>query len=411
MMTFNVLEYCRAIDLPLVFSSTREVYGDVHRFEGTARTTRRLRLHREPLLGVEDRLRGVHLLLREVLRPPLPRLPLLERLWPLRQRPRAGWSACSPVHPPALAGRADHRLRRRGQGARLHLHRRLRRRHRRGDRAARRRPVANETINLAYGEGNTLVQRGRADRRRTRRDTRIAGHPRSWARSPATSPTSARRATLLGWSPHDAACQGIPRAVALVRGWRTRAPRARSLEPSPRATAAEVRPAFDPGAVRPTPRASSRSTARRRAARAPSPGARRASRRRGRLRRLGGALRGARDPHRRVRARRRGSSVRPARPRRLGRRLPAARARRDRRAPRRPAAPGPRRRHRPLPAGGARGDQLPPPPAAGVARRGWSGSTTSSGPRRRTRCSASGDPAAAARVHPTTAAASSARSS
>ena len=32
-MTFNVLEYCRKHDLPLVFSSTREVYGDVHRFE------------------------------------------------------------------------------------------------------------------------------------------------------------------------------------------------------------------------------------------------------------------------------------------------------------------------------------------------------------------------------------------
>ena len=33
MMTFNVLEFCRQLDLPLVFSSTREVYGDVHRFE------------------------------------------------------------------------------------------------------------------------------------------------------------------------------------------------------------------------------------------------------------------------------------------------------------------------------------------------------------------------------------------
>src|SRR5271154_6045602 len=32
-MTFNVLEYCRGLNLPLVFSSTREVYGDVHRFE------------------------------------------------------------------------------------------------------------------------------------------------------------------------------------------------------------------------------------------------------------------------------------------------------------------------------------------------------------------------------------------
>jgi UDP-glucuronate 4-epimerase len=32
-MTFNVLEYARGIGAPFVFSSTREVYGDVHRFE------------------------------------------------------------------------------------------------------------------------------------------------------------------------------------------------------------------------------------------------------------------------------------------------------------------------------------------------------------------------------------------
>src|SRR3954451_1257923 len=32
-MTFNVLEYCRQLALPLVFSSTREVYGDVDRFD------------------------------------------------------------------------------------------------------------------------------------------------------------------------------------------------------------------------------------------------------------------------------------------------------------------------------------------------------------------------------------------
>jgi UDP-glucose 4-epimerase len=32
-MTFNVLEFARGRSLPIVFSSTREVYGDVHRFE------------------------------------------------------------------------------------------------------------------------------------------------------------------------------------------------------------------------------------------------------------------------------------------------------------------------------------------------------------------------------------------
>jgi nucleoside-diphosphate-sugar epimerase len=39
MMTFNMLEYCRALELPLVFSSTREVYGDVHRFDGYGEAT------------------------------------------------------------------------------------------------------------------------------------------------------------------------------------------------------------------------------------------------------------------------------------------------------------------------------------------------------------------------------------
>jgi len=31
-MTFNVLEFCRQKKIPIVFSSSREVYGDVHRF-------------------------------------------------------------------------------------------------------------------------------------------------------------------------------------------------------------------------------------------------------------------------------------------------------------------------------------------------------------------------------------------
>lgn len=32
-MTYNVLEYCRQKNTPIVFSSSREVYGDIHRFE------------------------------------------------------------------------------------------------------------------------------------------------------------------------------------------------------------------------------------------------------------------------------------------------------------------------------------------------------------------------------------------
>ncbi|MFN2223810.1 MAG: NAD-dependent epimerase/dehydratase family protein, partial [Candidatus Promineifilaceae bacterium] len=32
MVTFNVLEFCRANDVPIIFSSSREVYGDIHRY-------------------------------------------------------------------------------------------------------------------------------------------------------------------------------------------------------------------------------------------------------------------------------------------------------------------------------------------------------------------------------------------
>ena len=31
-MTYNVLEYCRLARLPIIFSSSREVYGDIHRY-------------------------------------------------------------------------------------------------------------------------------------------------------------------------------------------------------------------------------------------------------------------------------------------------------------------------------------------------------------------------------------------
>ena len=99
MMTFNVLEYCRQRRLPLVFSSTREVYGDVHRFEELRGRDGRLRLHREPVLRLEDRLRGVHLRLRALLRAQVPRVPLLERLRALRQRPAADVARAAALHP------------------------------------------------------------------------------------------------------------------------------------------------------------------------------------------------------------------------------------------------------------------------------------------------------------------------
>ncbi len=38
-LTFNALEYCRQNNVPIIFSSSREVYGDIHRFDINEKTT------------------------------------------------------------------------------------------------------------------------------------------------------------------------------------------------------------------------------------------------------------------------------------------------------------------------------------------------------------------------------------
>ncbi len=107
-------------------------------FRGVRRAGRRLRLRGEHVLGVEDLRRGVRLLLRALLRASVSRIPLLERLRAVRQRPPPDGSRDPALHPFDAARRADHDLRRKRQDARLHVRRRLHRRHRGGDRGTRR---------------------------------------------------------------------------------------------------------------------------------------------------------------------------------------------------------------------------------------------------------------------------------
>ena len=66
---------------------------------GLQRAACGLRVHREHVLRLQDRGRGIHLLVRALLRPSLPRVPLLERLRPLRQRPPADGAGDPAVHP------------------------------------------------------------------------------------------------------------------------------------------------------------------------------------------------------------------------------------------------------------------------------------------------------------------------
>ena len=87
-MTFNVLEYARIRHVPIVFSSSCEVYGDVHRFEEYGEqvadfayaesTYSASKIAGEAFIYSYARCYGLPYLV----------LPLLQRLRALRQRPR-----------------------------------------------------------------------------------------------------------------------------------------------------------------------------------------------------------------------------------------------------------------------------------------------------------------------------------
>ena len=128
-MTFNVLEYARGIDKPIVFSSSREVYGDVHRFEEYAETVADFaytestysasKIAGEAFVYSYARCYGLRYLVFRFSNVygrfdnDLHRMVRVLPLW---------------IHK-TLAQRGDHRLRRE-QDTRLHVRGRLRRRHR-----------------------------------------------------------------------------------------------------------------------------------------------------------------------------------------------------------------------------------------------------------------------------------------
>ena len=128
-MTFNVLEYCRQQRVPIVFTSSREVYGDIHRFSTeetsadfayTESTYSASKIAGEALIYSYARCYGLRYLVFRFSNVygrydnDLTRMVRVIPLFIHKHRPRG----------------ADHHLRRHRQGARLHLCGRLRRGHR-----------------------------------------------------------------------------------------------------------------------------------------------------------------------------------------------------------------------------------------------------------------------------------------
>jgi UDP-glucose 4-epimerase len=224
MMTFNILEYCRELELPLVFSSTREVYGDVHRFEGYSEATADFaftespysasKISSEAFIYSYAKCYGLRYLVfrfSNVYGRFDNDLQRMERVIPLfihqlgRGEPITVYGGDEKVLDFTFVDDCIDGITRGVE--------RLAAGH-----------VENETINLAYGQGNTLVRAAEliADQLevapRITKERSLVGEVTRYV----ADITKARE--LLGWQPETPLDAGIPRAVDWFREWRAAHP-------------------------------------------------------------------------------------------------------------------------------------------------------------------------------------------
>jgi len=222
-MTFNVLEYARALGLPLVFSSTREVYGDVHRFEEYAEEAADFaytespysasKITSEAFIYSYARCYGLNYLVFRF----------------------------SNVY-----GRFDNDLWRMERVLPLFMHQLARNEGvtvfgedkvldftyiddcvdgiARGVDALGERRVANETINLAYGAGNTLVRAAELIAGELGVPPQITVAPSLLGEVTHYVADVTKARNLLGWEPETPLDDGIPKAVAWFKEWRVAHP-------------------------------------------------------------------------------------------------------------------------------------------------------------------------------------------
>src|SRR6478672_10393178 len=220
-MTFNVLEYARGLGLPLVFSSTREVYGDVHRFEEYAEEAADFaytespysasKITSEAFIYSYARCYGLNYLVFRF----------------------------SNVY-----GRYDNDLWRMERVLPLFTHQLSRNESitifggdekvldftyiddcvdgiARGVYALAEKRLANQTINLAYGQGNTLVRAADLIAAELGVTPQIEIAPSLLGEVTHYVADVRKARELLDWEPQTPLDEGIPRSVAWFRDWRS----------------------------------------------------------------------------------------------------------------------------------------------------------------------------------------------
>jgi nucleoside-diphosphate-sugar epimerase len=223
-MTFNVLEYARELGLPLIFSSTREVYGDVHRFEEYAEEAADFaytespysasKITSEAFIYSYARCYGLRYLVfrfSNVYGRYDSDLWRMERVLPLWMH------SLSRGEPITIYGGEEKLLDFTyiddcvagiAQGVyRLHA-----------------RALANETINLAFGEGNTLVRAASLIADELQVEPQVTLSPSLLGEVTHYVADISKARDLLDWTPQTSLDAGIPQAVAWFKEWRAAHP-------------------------------------------------------------------------------------------------------------------------------------------------------------------------------------------
>jgi len=223
-MTFNVLEYARGLGLPLVFSSTREVYGDVHRFEEYAEEAANFAYTESPYSASKITSEAF--------------------IYSYARCYGLGYLVFRFSN---VYGRFDNDLWRMERVLPLFMHQLSRREPitifggnekvldftfvddcvdgiARGVYALAERRVANKTINLAYGQGNTLVRAAELIAGELDVDPNITMAPSLVGEVTHYVADVTKARELLGWEPVTPLEDGIPRSVAWFKEWRAAHP-------------------------------------------------------------------------------------------------------------------------------------------------------------------------------------------
>jgi UDP-glucose 4-epimerase len=223
-MTFNMLEFARGRNLPIVFSSTREVYGDVHRFEEYAEEAADFAFTESPYSASKiaseafiysyARCYGLNYLVfrfSNVYGRYDSDLWRMDRVLPLwmhqlsRGEPITIFGGDQKVLDFTYVddcvdgiARGVYAL---GEGR-----------------------ASNETVNLAYGQGNTLVRAAELIAEQLGVEPNVTIAPSLLGEVTHYVADVRKAHDVLGWSPTTSLEDGIPKAVAWFKEWRSAHP-------------------------------------------------------------------------------------------------------------------------------------------------------------------------------------------